>query len=237
MNDTQFAIHPIRRRETAFSLIEILIVISLIILLAGMVLGAASMMKKSASRSHTKVILQVCKSATEAYEAKFKPILHADPNQFTNNASDIVVLKTEYRTKEWDNETYKKNAPDASGAGAIDDHIERFVYLALKYKLSAKILKTLNKKQLIDRDGDGFLEIRDGFDNMLEYAAYVSHLDNYKGTYQEPNATTATAGDDSLPVHKHSFFGSSGIDGLWGNAETTPDGPELKDNLYSYDQD
>jgi prepilin-type N-terminal cleavage/methylation domain-containing protein len=215
LSPTQIRLHP-----RGFSLIEIMVVIAIIILLAGLVIGAGRRMRQSASRSQTKIILGICKSAEDAYVTKFKPILH-----FNGNLEPSILSEYIYEDN-WDKTTFKKNASEYTGGdyGKINDPIERFVYKALKYDLSAKILKTLNHKQLIDSDGDGFLEIRDGFDNMIEYAAYVSHKDNYKL-------------DDFLPIHKRSFFGSSGIDGKWGDAKTTPNGDELKDNLYSYDQE
>ena len=249
MKPTLSKTQRIARHARGYTLIEILVVAALIIVLMGILVGAGRKMQLAAKRSHTKTILNVCKSAAVAYETKFKPILHADPDQFTNNPSTIAGMKLDYATKEWDNKKFKKNAPNESGTDYIDDHIERFVYLALKYETSKKILKTLNQKHLIDRDGDGFLEVCDGFDNMIDYAAFVSHQDDYKGTYKEPKDLTKTQGDDALPIHKTSFFTSAGIDGLmgdnklWDNGEGTEtdannDGDDdAKDNLNSFDQD
>lgn len=202
---------------------ELMVVIAIIILLVGITIAVGRRLRQSASVSHTKVILNVCKSAADAYATKFKPILH-----YNGTLNPLITSEYIYEDN-WDKTTFKMNAPDVTGTGKIDDHIERFVYKAMKYETSRKILTTLNHQQLIDADGDGFLEIRDAFGNMLEYAAFVSHDDNYKGPYQKPDSSTATKGDDNLPVHKHSFFASAGRDGEWGTAED--------DDLYSYDQE
>ncbi len=194
-----------------FSLIEIMVVIAIIALLAGITIGVGRKMKQSAQVSNTKLILNICKSAADSYAAKFKPVLH-----FNGKLEPYIVSQYIYED-DWSKDKFTKNAPGASGTGEIDDHIERFVYKVLKFETSSKILKTLQKGQLADLDGDGFLEVRDAFGNMIDYAAYVSYQDNYTG-------------DDSLPIHKNSFFASSGRDSQWSTAEGT-------DDQYSYDQD
>ncbi|MFG0251020.1 MAG: type II secretion system protein [Phycisphaeraceae bacterium JB051] len=214
MQSTQSA--PTTQR--GFSLIEILVVIAIIALLAGITIGVGRRMKQSAQVANTKIILNVCKSASDVYAEKFKTVLHAEPSKFHSNSADQTALRTLYIYEDnWNANKFTKNAPDASGTGAIDDHIERFVYKAMKYETSRKILKTLQKGQLADLDGDGFLEVRDAFGNMLEYAAFV-RSDNY------------TDDNTKLPVYRHSFFASSGRDSQWSTAEGT-------DDQYSYDQD
>lgn len=208
--------HPHSPRR-GFSLIEILVVIAIIVLLAGITIGVGRRMIQSAKKSHTKIILGICKSASDAYATKFKPILH-----YSGNLDPTITASYVYEYN-WDKTTFKKNAPDANGTGAINDPIERFVYKALKYETSSKILHTLNNKQLVDRDGDGFLEVYDGFDNKIKYAAYVSGKDAYTL-------------DDTLPIHRTAFFASAGRDGKWGDANNSNDA-DAQDNMYSFDQD
>ena len=198
--------------QRGFSLIEILVVIAIIALLAGISIGVGRRMKQSAQVSNTKIILNVCKSASDAYTTKFKPVLH-----FNGSLEKQIISQYIYEDN-WNKNKCAKNADEFRNKpveyGAIDDHIERFVYKAMKYETSRKILKTLQKGQLADLDGDGFLEVRDAFGNMIDYAAFVSHQDNYTG-------------DDSLPIHRNSYFASSGRDSQWST----------NDDQYSYDQD
>lgn len=227
--------HNTRNHHAGFSLIEILVVIALIVLLTGMVVGVGRRLRQSAHVSQTKIILGVCKAAADEYATKFKPVLHYNGTLEPSIKSDYIYEDN------WNSTNFKQNADGFTGTGKIDDHIERFVYKAMKYEVSRKILTTL-KGQLIDKDGDGFLEVIDGFGNMIDYAAYVSHQDNYKGTYHNPSETTAPQGDDALPIRKTSYFASAGRDGVWGNAQSSTDTDsdgdnDIDDNQYSYDQD
>lgn len=216
------------KRHAGFSLIEVLVVIALITLLTGLVVGVGRRLKQSAHVSQTKTILGVCKAASDGYATKFKPILH-----FNGTLEPTITFEYIYEDN-WDQTTFKKNAPEfldvtnSTRYGKIDSHIERFVYKALKYETSRKILTTL-KGQLIDKDGDGFLEVIDGFGNQVDYAVYVSHQDNY-------------GGDNYLPIRKTTYFASAGRDGVWGDAngftDTDGDGDDdIDDNQYSYDQE
>lgn len=220
MKTTLFKTHRLHKYDRGYTLIEILVVAALIIVLMGILVGVGRKMNLSAKRSHSKMILNICKSAADTYEAKLRPILHLESTSSlpTGKTADDYIFISNWKTN-----NFKKNAPDTIGNGKLTSRIELFVYKALKYEPSAKILKTLNQKQLRDSDNNGFLEVCDGFDNMIDYTAFVDHSDS-------------NGDDDFLPEYPHTFFASPGINGKWGNAETASDSNEIKDNLYSFDK-
>ena len=78
---------------------------------------------------------------------------------------------------------------------------------------------------LVDMDNDGFLEVRDGWGNVIEYVPGNSH--------QGDNA------QDRYPAKRGPFFCSPGPDGEWGNY--TANGGEgneaTRDNYHSFDLD
>ncbi|HAI10113.1 MAG TPA: hypothetical protein DCM28_00285 [Phycisphaerales bacterium] len=182
------------RNQAGFSLMEILVVIAIIILIAGLLLGAGAKMKQSMNKSHTKIVLNVCKSAAVEYSEKYNIVA-----QFYTEMNNQTT-------------TYTQNAPVTfgSGKGTIDDSIELFVYKMLKYEVTKKMIKTLGNKNLIDRDEDGFLEIRDGFDNKIKF--YVDE---------------DFSSNDIEIVSNKTYFQSAGIDGVF----------DTDDDLFSYDQE
>ncbi len=217
----------------AYTLIEILMVIALISLLAGLVIGAARSMKRSARTSETKMILSICKSVATEYETSFKglKIPHYGQGQL------YVEVNVDWSTAK------TKNAPGATGTAVIDDPIERFVWLVRQHPTAAKMLRVLSKNSYLDADGNGFLEIRDSFDQKISYAVSVVHDDDGDGN--KLDAEGAGDDDDFLPEYPRPFFASRGEDELWGNAKILPtvtdansDGDDDgDDNLYSYETD
>lgn len=209
--------YPRRRRRHAFSLIEILIVIAIISVLAAIVIGAASAMKENAREQRTKASLQALAGIASEYRASTR--FHVNHLKSDANAAQ--------GDEDW-SLSKPFNAPDASGSGEVDDSIERFVLKALQLESSGTMVRALQGDALIDSDGDGFLEVVDGWGNKIEYAKYVDHED-------------ADDSDNFLPqrgtrYNPQPYFASAGGDGEFGDAESTPspDGTVRQDNLYSY---
>ena len=103
-----------------------------------------------------------------------------------------------------------------------NDSIEKFVWAIWQYDdLRDRLKSDANDDVVVDSDGDGFLELIDGWKNQIEYAAYVSRNDNY-------------AVDDYFPTSKDPTFMSRGPDGLWGTfAPANAPNADAADNLRS----
>ncbi len=218
---------PVRQRRApglrGFSLIELLVVISIIAVIMGMVLAVGVKMRDSAKESQTRITLGSLKAIADEYQVETKlKIPHLN-----SLGSPLVFTDVDWTKAK------AKNAPGATGTGLVDDTIERFVWCAYQLPTTKKMLTGLGKTLFKDADGDGFLEVLDGWEQQLWYAALVAWDDNNNGNDNDNEG--GLDADDFLPIHETPFFASMGVDRLWGNARS-PTGAE-DDNLYSYNLD
>jgi hypothetical protein len=144
---------------------------------------------------------------------------HQAPVKRTEALLQIAgVLSTEYRAKfhrpvnhapakggiDW-SKPRSKNASSAKGKGIPDDSIERFVWAAWQVeRLQTQLNSLVASASMVDSDGDGFLELVDGWGNKIAYAAYVKHDDDFPD-------------DDYFPSTNRPVFMSAGPNGLWGS--------------------
>jgi len=116
----------------------------------------------------------------------------------------------------------KKNAPGAEGTGVPDDSIEKFVWALWQNQEMRERLKVdVSRVFVKDSDGDGFLELIDGFGNKIAYAAFVKRSadDLYKV-------------DDYLPLSDGVIFMSAGKDGRFGSyAPNDKPDADARDNI------
>ena len=117
---------------------------------------------------------------------------------------------------------WPRNALGASGVGTPDDAIERFVCAVLEVEGSRKMILSCGSPFVVDSDGDGFLEVRDGWGRLIQYVAAVSHQDSFTA-------------DDFLPERKVGYFVSFGYDGV-PDSVATKYGKASGDDLYSFDE-
>lgn len=107
----------------------------------------------------------------------------------------------------------------ARGQPVPDSWNEQVVETVMKLPKCHAMLKSLGPHAFADADGDGFMEVRDGWGRPLIYVRAVSHTDSFTA-------------DDFLRAHPHPYWVSAGADGLFGDARN-PSDPALADNLYS----
>lgn len=235
---TPAGIKTIRRPRSVrgFSLMELMIVMFIIVLMAGLLLVAGNKVQTSAKVNQTRVTLSVCKAALDEYELnnKGKRLPHL-------GAGDgIAYVPIDWATPK------VRNAPDASGSAVITDDdglfyasIERFVWAMLRNPTTEKMVKSIDARSYRDYDENGFLEVTDAFGGSnrkkLLYLSYVDHDDNYTE-------------DDILPERDKPYFASAGPDGLWGDwreyrkreegdSHNADLATEAEDNLYSFELD
>lgn len=170
---------------------ELLITIGIMLLLVGILFAAMSAVGRSSSDNRTRMILQACAAAAIEYEAQTKAQVN---HPTTTSPIDWTTSKA-------------KNAPGATGTGIPDNSIERFVWAAYSNPAVKTVLEGVGKQALVDKDGDGFLEVLDGWENPLEYAG-------------------ADSTDTVLPKRPTYYFASAGKDGSFTTDE---------DNRYSFE--
>ena len=107
----------------------------------------------------------------------------------------------------------------ARGQPVPDSWNEQAVETLMKLPRCHAMLKSLGADSFVDKDGDGFKEVLDGWGRPLIFVGGVSHTDSFTA-------------DDFLRAHPHPYWVSAGPDGLFGDVRI-PNDPALADNLYS----
>lgn len=194
-------------RALGFSLTELLVVVGIVVLLIGILVPVVTGMYRRAAESQTRNTLSAAKAIADEYELQ--------TGSAVNHLSSVTTpfnwnLKKAY------------NNPTMTGQAVISDTGERFCWAAMQVENTARMLPALGGEVFKDGDGNGFMELRDGWGHKIRYAAKVEHGD-------------ADGTDDELPEYPRPFFASAGYDGQFGNAETgDASQPPLQDNLYSF---
>lgn len=183
------------RRRAGFTLIEILVVISIIALLIGLVTGGALLAQGAATVNRTQSLMRSLLGAQE--EFKSQSGLGIDLNH--NNNSPV----------NWGAGPFAQNAPGftgSAGAGGLSSS-ERFVVGCFLFDESAEALRAAaqGRGTLVDNDGDGFLELRDPWDNEILYRNGNDQTGSFDGI-----------NNNLLPLNRSPFFISAGKDGDFG---------------------
>ncbi len=224
-----------RRAAPGFTLIEILVTISIIVLLIGISFPVAIKFLSSADGGKTRAMLNSLGAAADDYNVVTKNVVrHFGADAF---GTAIVGLNV---------------GDDVTDGNDDDCTFGYFVKTAGQVPTTARLLEIAAKKDLRNTlagqpiadvaaaasapaIGIDDIELRDVWDNKIRYAGSVSHTDTFTA-------------DDYLPAHPSAFFASAGPDGLWGNTlkNNQPDPAvdedndgvaDAQDNLYSFDLD
>ena len=249
----------------AFTLIELLVVIGIVALLVAIGVGAYTGVMSAGKHEETRALLTKAAGIAQEYQDTTGRIV----NHYTYPGSgdrDPYHLE-ELADYDWSDSRYERNVPGATGEtdlDADDDQefiarsIERFVWATHRVPSAQEMYGRVNETVFTDLTGEipdpvggdalytenpnGFLELRDGWDNKIVYAAFVAHDDDH-GTH---DATDDYLDDDFLPPHDRPFFVSAGPDGDFGNYEDLRNRREgnshdaaraaaAEDNVYSFD--
>jgi prepilin-type N-terminal cleavage/methylation domain-containing protein len=193
------------RQAKGFTIVELMVVIGLILALSAIGLTTMNLMLRRASAERTRSTMHMAKGLSTEYRAQFGTAV----NHFGFTPINWAGSKL-------------KNAPGSSGGGTPNDPIEKFVWAVwqveeLRDRLRSKAIDDI----VIDSDGDGFLELVDGWNNQITYAAFVYRNDLY-------------AGDDFFPTITTPIFMSRGPNEEWGTFvnNNKPDA-NAEDNIRS----
>ncbi|MEM1099673.1 MAG: type II secretion system protein [Planctomycetota bacterium] len=229
------------RRASGFSLIEILVVVSLIAILVGISFPVAIKMLAQSESAQTRSMLLGLAAAADDY------------NVTTGNVVDHTANTDAFGN----NITLNVGQPSPNTGGNTDATLGYFVFTAGQSSTSADLIAIAAKNDLTlngtampniaDQIQNGSLnlgtidevELMDVWDNPIRYAGGVVH-DTGTGSFTD---------DDYLPAHPTAFFASAGPDGEWGrvvfgtnepDASVDNDGDgvaDAADNIYSFQVD
>lgn len=199
--------HP---RPTGFTLVEILIVISIIGLLAGLVIGGAMQMRKGADDQKTKVLVNQVAGILSEYQAAVKK--YPDNTDPVTDADPVVFDYT--------------NADDAESVGFFLQEIRKLPAAQTAISGIAPDLVRKNTAGVV-------VAIVDSWGKPLRYsgfnAAGAGTDDDYWGNR-----------DLGMPRKRQPYIASAGPDQLWGRFDPSASGEvpdaQAADNIYSFDQ-
>ncbi len=154
-----FSISP--RRNAAFSLMELLVVISIIALLAAMTMGAFSFAQRSAMRNRTSAAHQAIKSALESYSTEFgeypEPSGGSDVETFNGKGYGVAGAQMLYQALSGDGSDKIKIG---SGTSISSDG---------KWSDTEKMLLTDMPKEMYTYKGTNRYMLLDGFGHPFQY--------------------------------------------------------------------
>ncbi len=235
-------------RRRGFSLMELLVVISIIALLVGISVPAAIKMLGRADVSKTRATLNALAAAIDEYKLKTGAV----PDHTDEDINNLVVSdEDEANDPEKDTTIGFFLSRGMQTGGSTEKMIRSGVARgSLKFKRPGDTTFSSDVPDFAAASSDPALlqayldpenwQLHDAWDTPLRYAAKVSH-DTSGGAFRD---------DDYLPAHPNPFFASAGPDGEWGDAQMLrrmldgdgslsdddlEDAKEAQDNIYSFD--
>ena len=223
----------------AFTMIELMVVVAVILILLTIGGFVATTSAGAGEEMATRSILSRGKAIADEYEVRAEQVVPHLASFWSGNRD--------------------YNTPGTAGSGPLGlsgeanfqvQSIERFIWATLQINsIREQYYAAMSETELIDSDGNGFLELRDGWDNKIVYAQAVVHDDDGDGNINDSEG--AADEDDFLPAHNVPLFASAGPDGKFGshkqlfrqlngdslNATERQEAEDAADNVYSFDLD
>jgi len=209
------------RRRSAFTLIEMLVVIAILGALLTLVMVSLQRISHNASRSQTKMVLGTLAAVSTEYRVRTDGQV---PNHLMSDLSpfnwSLPVQKTNPPVAPQNGPALPPEAfvaPITAGYTGPREvqatSIERFLYAALQLDVTRDMVQTIPGEFRRDGDRNGFYEVIDSWRNKIVYAAYVRHPD-------ADGEGDSDRSDDFLPTSNTPFFASAGSDMYWGSEAT-----------------
>lgn len=228
---------PLGPFRAGFSLIEILVTISIIVLLVGVTFPVALKMLASAETSTARGMLSGLAAAADDYNISTQATV--DHKSTVDAFGNVITLDV--------------GQPEPNTGTGPDATLGYFIFSAGQNPSTAQAIALATKKDLqlnnrpltnINDDiANGNLTLAnfetvvllDPWDTQIRYAYKVSHSDSFTD-------------DDYLPAHPSAYFASAGPDGLFGEVDDNnqPDATvdnnndgvaDAADNIYSFQTD
>lgn len=229
----------------AFTLIEMLVTVGIIVVLMSIGLVVGSRMQANARLTEARTLLLKVQTVADEYHdatadrrGRGVRINHSAQTAHGMNVSAPIdwspqLLKI-IQPRPTDQEKGRLDTDDDDDAATKYRAVERFVWAVWQLPRARDLLTaSVSAKHLRDTDGNGFPEIIDPWDKPLFYAAFVDHDDNItfddflpqrKGwKLDEPSGYDYRAAPDDV-ARWRPFFVSAGPSGRFGDdqADFTP---------------
>jgi type II secretory pathway pseudopilin PulG len=192
--------------------LELLIVMALFLILAGLILAGLGAAMESGRKTQVFSAMRALKAAHDEYIAEVgEPVNLEGSYPFSPDDAEPTVPPP-------DRPNNVAPAPETS--------IEIFIAAVSQTQTGERIIDGLSDDMLVDNDDNGFLEVRDPWDNNLEYRP---------STLGDNELYRNVPFDDTDPAYElmeraEPFFASAGKDGKW----ETPGQNDRTDDIYSF---
>ena len=247
------ALLSVHKRKTAFTLIEMMIVIGIIALLAALTLGISSSVLRNSEISRTKNVMKLLEMTLQEWEQDQGRLMTYCDYTYRNNDGSYDGTFDVYPDDSIDGVVW--------GGGSLDNESMQIAMAAriaaftnvIEYSETAKDVLTKISSDHLERVDQDIFAI-DAWGNSIGIVfpgrAYIGtpawEDENDIPEDQSGDLTIRDQAEDGLGscINLRPYFVSAGPDGLWGyryQANGGPDSPDQKeqweatlDNVYSY---
>ena len=208
-------------RSAGFTLIEILVTISIIAILAAISIPAMSALYRNAAEAQTKTLLKQLDSSVEEYRAQTQQDPISASGDYVYPSADGLASFDTPSTGE-----------ELSVQELVTDRFEQ-VQPALN------MINTVNEAYVHTRDADqNVTSVKDAWDRPVRFFPGTRAIEA-KGASHAGMLGDTEIEDKGLYRRKSPYFASAGPDGIWGQIDAATDTPNVdaEDNLYSFEAD
>ncbi len=229
------------RRDRAFTLVELVMVLAAIVVLAGIVVGTTRKVMDSAHESNTWALLRAMSAIATEYEVQTGRVIDHPEVEQTNYLKYTIV-------------EFVDVAKQLPSVRKLMESLDSEFYSELTKAYIEEKNQLKNWKDLYEvqkRPGPPFPITGSDGGPPDEYKRPVMWVVDAWGNplvYVSSNKHSDESGIRWLPEHPEPFFASSGPDGLWGSFKINIHDPSVKktkrdratrreDDLYSFELD